>query len=64
MNMGDSEAKKRWDKENMVFVGFKLFRALCFALNALLQSILKLCEKGKNNDNQNSKQCKRFLWYR
>lgn len=23
---GDSEAKKRWDKENMVFVAFKLFR--------------------------------------
>ena len=28
MDMGDSEAKKRWDKENMVFVGFKLFRAI------------------------------------
>lgn len=24
----DSEAKKRWDKENMVFVAFKLFRPL------------------------------------
>jgi len=24
--MADSEAKKRWDKENMVFVAFKLFR--------------------------------------
>ena len=24
----DSDAKKAWDKENMVFVGFKLFRAL------------------------------------
>ena len=22
----DSESKKAWDKENMVFVGFKLFR--------------------------------------
>ena len=27
MSMPDSEAKKRWDKENMVFVAFKLFRA-------------------------------------
>lgn len=26
MNMVDSEAKKKWDKDNMVFVGFKLFR--------------------------------------
>ena len=25
--MADSEAKKKWDKENMVFVAFKLFRA-------------------------------------
>lgn len=25
---GDSEAKKRWDKENMVFVAFKLFREI------------------------------------
>ena len=25
--MADSEAKKKWDKDNMVFVGFKLFRA-------------------------------------
>lgn len=24
----DSDAKKRWDKENMVFVAFKLFRSL------------------------------------
>jgi len=24
--MADSEAKKKWDKDNMVFVGFKLFR--------------------------------------
>ena len=30
----DSEAKKAWDKENMVFVGFKLFREV----------------KGKRND--------------
>ena len=22
----DTEAKKKWDKDNMVFVGFKLFR--------------------------------------
>lgn len=28
MNMADSEAKKKWDKENMVFVAFKLFRAI------------------------------------
>ena len=27
MAMPDSEAKKKWDKENMVFVAFKLFRA-------------------------------------
>ena len=27
MGMPDSDAKKRWDKENMVFVAFKLFRA-------------------------------------
>ena len=26
MNMKDSEAKKAWNKKNMVFVGFKLFR--------------------------------------
>lgn len=26
MAMADSEAKKKWDKDNMVFVGFKLFR--------------------------------------
>lgn len=26
MKMSDSEAKKRWDKENMIFIGFKLFR--------------------------------------
>ena len=26
MAMPDSEAKKKWDKENMVFVAFKLFR--------------------------------------
>ena len=26
--MPDSEAKKKWDKENMVFVAFKLFRAI------------------------------------
>lgn len=25
--MGDSKAKKKWDKENMVYVAFKLFRA-------------------------------------
>lgn len=25
---GDSEAKKKWDKENMVFVAFKLFRKI------------------------------------
>ena len=25
--MADRESKKRWDKENMVFVAFKLFRA-------------------------------------
>ena len=25
--MADSEAKKKWDKENMVYVAFKLFRA-------------------------------------
>ena len=25
---GDSEAKKKWDKQNMVFVGFKLFRSV------------------------------------
>jgi predicted RNA-binding protein len=24
----DSEAKKAWDRENMVFVGFKLFRSV------------------------------------
>lgn len=34
MNMVDSEAKKKWDKDNMVFVGFKLFREV----------------KGKRND--------------
>ena len=34
MNMVDSEAKKKWDKNNMVFVGFKLFREV----------------KGKRND--------------
>ena len=28
MEMGDSEAKKKWDKKNMVFVGFKLFRTV------------------------------------
>ena len=28
MEMGDRESKKRWDKENMVFVAFKLFRAI------------------------------------
>ena len=27
MYMADSEAKKKWDKENMVYVAFKLFRA-------------------------------------
>ena len=32
--MPDSEAKKSWDKENMVFIGFKLFREV----------------KGKQND--------------
>ena len=32
--MVDSEAKKKWDKNNMVFVGFKLFREV----------------KGKRND--------------
>ena len=32
--MVDSEAKKKWDKDNMVFVGFKLFREV----------------KGKRND--------------
>lgn len=26
--VGDSEAKKKWDKQNMVFVGFKLFRSV------------------------------------
>lgn len=26
--MADSEAKKNWDRENMVFVGFKLFKEL------------------------------------
>mgnify|MGYP002627419030 CR=1 FL=1 len=25
--MADSEAKKEWNRKNMVFVGFKLFRA-------------------------------------
>lgn len=25
--MPDSDAKKNWDKENMVFVAFKLFKA-------------------------------------
>jgi hypothetical protein len=34
MDMVDSEAKKKWDKDNMVFVGFKLFREV----------------KGKRND--------------
>lgn len=34
MGMPDSNAKKNWDKENMVFVGFKLFREV----------------KGKHND--------------
>lgn len=34
MNMVDSEAKKKWDKDNMVLVGFKLFREV----------------KGKRND--------------
>lgn len=28
MEMGDSEAKKKWDKKNMMFVGFKLFRTV------------------------------------
>ena len=28
MQMSDSESKKKWDKENMVFVAFKLFRAI------------------------------------
>jgi hypothetical protein len=27
MAMADSEAKKKWDRENMVYVAFKLFRA-------------------------------------
>ena len=27
MYMADSEAKKKWDKENMVYVAFKLFRS-------------------------------------
>jgi hypothetical protein len=26
--MSDSESKKKWDKENMVYVAFKLFRAV------------------------------------
>jgi hypothetical protein len=34
INMGDSEAKKKWDKDNVLFVGFKLFREV----------------KGKRND--------------
>lgn len=28
MKVKDSEAKKAWNKQNMVFVGFKLFRAV------------------------------------
>ena len=28
MKMSDSEAKKRWDKKYVVFVGFKLFRTV------------------------------------
>ena len=28
MIMSDSEAKKKWDKKYMVFVGFKLFRTV------------------------------------
>ena len=27
MKMADCESKKRWDKENVVFIGIKLFRS-------------------------------------